>query len=88
MLCTHLKPELPGWHINACNVKQICELSIVVIPEEGDDRHDALGGDQHLQFVSSRQLDLLDEFGKTFGHVLAKVGQILALQGVKLANCG
>ena len=60
----------------------------MMVLEEAHDGDNTAGRHQYLQFVSGRELDLLDILGQAFGHVLAEVGQVLPLDRVKLPDRG
>ena len=57
-----------------------------MILEEGHDWDKTDGRHQNLQFVSSRELNLLDILRHTLSHVLTEVGQVLPDHRVELPD--
>lgn len=83
-----LEAILPAGHIHARNVRQVGELGIVVVLQELQHWDNAAGRDQDLQFIAGGQLNTLDPLGQAVRHVLAKVGEVGALNSVEFAESG
>lgn len=78
----------PAGHVHSPDVDQVDELRIVVVFEELQHGRDSFGRDQDLELVAGSQLHLLYELGHTLGHILAEVGEVVPLDGVRLPHRG
>lgn len=50
-VCVYLKAVLPGWDVDGRQIDHVCELSVGVVPQEGQNRNHSVRVDHHLQLV-------------------------------------
>jgi len=60
MWCTvepHLEAVLPRWDVDGGEVGQVAELSVGVVPQEGQHGQHAVRVDHHLQLIEAGHLE-------------------------------
>jgi len=70
----NLKSVLSRWNINSAKIGEVGELGVGVILEEGQDGHEAIGVDHHLELITIGHLHLLDVLGQALPYILSVVG--------------
>lgn len=55
-VCAHLKAVLSCWDVDCCQIDHVSELSVGVVPQEGQDRNHTVGMYHHLQLIVAGHL--------------------------------